>query len=68
MTKEGKFLIYCIEQYKYVKQLTGKEVMNIFTKYKVFDYIYSCYEALHTTGNKYIIKDIDLYIEARSHI
>ena len=30
-----------------------------------WDYIYSCFEALHTTGENYIIEDIDLYIEAR---
>ena len=29
------------------------------------DYVYSCFEALHTTGANYIVEDIDLYIEAR---
>ena len=27
--------------------------------------VYSCFEALHTTGANYIVEDIDLYIEAR---
>jgi len=31
----------------------------------VWDYLYACYEALHTTGTNYIIHDIDLYIDAR---
>ena len=65
MSKEGVFLIYCTEQYKHSKNLNGKEVAELFTKYRVWDYIYSCYEALHTTGNEYIVEDIDLYIEAR---
>ena len=30
-----------------------------------WDYVYSCFEALHTTGANYIVEDIDLYIEAR---
>lgn len=65
MSKQGDFLIYCIEQYKMAKKLTGKQVSELFSRYRVWDYIYSCFEALHTTGANYIVEDIDLYIEAR---
>ena len=63
MSREGDFLIYCIEQYKSAKGLNGVQVSELFSKYKVWEYIYSCFEALHTTGEKCIIEDIDLYIE-----
>ena len=65
MSKEGNFLIFCIEQYKSAKNLTGRQVMELFNKYKISEYIVSCFEAMHTTGTKYIVEDIDLYIEAR---
>lgn len=65
MSKEGTFLIFCIEQYKSAKNLNGKEVMKLFSDYMVSEYIVTCFEALHTTGTNYIIEDIDLYIEAR---
>ena len=65
MSREGNFLIYYVEQYKNAKKLTGKQVSELFNKYRVWDYIYSCFEALHTTGDNYIVEDIDLYIEAR---
>lgn len=65
ISREGKFLIYCVELYKNAKRLTGKQVSELFNKYRVWDYIYSCFEALHTTGDNYIVEDIDLYIEAR---
>ncbi|MGM9550768.1 MAG: DUF3791 domain-containing protein [Clostridia bacterium] len=68
MSKEGNFLIFCIEQYKSAKNLTGKQVAEIFSKYKVSEYIVSCFEALHTTGSNYIIEDIDLYIAARQAV
>jgi len=68
MSKEGVFLIYCIENYKREKFLTGKETMELFNKYMVNEYIISFYEALHTTGNKYITNDIDLYIKSRESI
>lgn len=65
MSKQGDFMIFCTEQYKAAKQLTGKQVSELFTRYQVWDYIYSCFEALHTTGTNYIIEDIDSYINAR---
>ena len=67
MSREGNFLIYCVEQYKSAKKLTGVQVSELFTKYDIWDYIYSCFEALHTTGANYIINDIDLYIESRKN-
>ncbi len=65
MSKEGTFLIFCIEEYKFAKNLTGKQVIDLFQRYRVSEYIMSCFEALHTTGTNYIIEDIDLYIDAR---
>lgn len=65
MSRQGDFLIFCTEQYKSAKNLTGKQVSELFTRYGVREYIYSCFEALHTTGVNYIIEDIDLYIKAR---
>ena len=65
MSDQINFLIFCLEQYKSAKKITGKQTMDLFNKYRVVDYIVSCYEALHTTGTNYIIEDIDLYIDAR---
>lgn len=65
MSNEGKFLVYCLEIYKTAKDLTGKQVSQLFTKYGIWEYMYPCFEALHTTGDQYIVGDIDLYIEAR---
>ena len=68
MSRQGDFMVYCTELYKSAKNLTGKQVSDLFTNYHVWDYIYSCFEALHTTGDKYIVADIDLYIEARQSV
>ncbi len=65
MSKECDFLIFCIGLYKQKKNLYRKQVMEIFRKYKIGEYIVSCFEALHTTGENYIVEDIDLYIKAR---
>ena len=65
MSKQGKFMIFCVETYKSAKSLNGKQVAALFTQYQVREYLYSCFEALHTTGANYIVEDIDLYIQAR---
>ena len=65
MSAEGKFLVYCLESYRAAKNMTGRQVMEMFKHYGITDYVLSCYEALHTTGINYIIEDIDLFVEAR---
>jgi len=50
MSRQGDFLIYCVETYKNAKHLTGNQVAELFTRYRVWEYVYSCFEALHTTG------------------
>lgn len=67
MSNAGRFLIYCIELYKATKRMTGKQVIELFNSYKVSEYIYSCFEALHTTGDNYIVNDIDLFIAERQN-
>ena len=66
MSKELPFIIYCIEEYKNQKNMSGKDVMLLFNRYSICDYIRSFYEVLHTTGTKYIVNDIDLYIKSRT--
>lgn len=65
MSREGEFLVYCIEIYKSAKNLSGRQTIQIFTKYDVINYVKSYFEALHTTGEKYIVNDIDEYIKSR---
>lgn len=65
MSKELPFIIYCIEEYKNQKNMSGKDVLLLFNRYSVCDYIRTFYEALHTTGSKYIVNDIDLYLKSR---
>jgi len=66
MENTTKFLVYCIEIYKTAYKLNGKQVIQLFSKYRILDYIIKCYGALHTTGPEYIIEDIaDLIEEQR---
>jgi hypothetical protein len=56
------FLIYVIEEYKYLEEKTAKETMELFTKYNIFNYIIKNYNALHTMGGRAIADEINYLI------
>lgn len=66
MSNEAKFTIFCMENYKAHRNLTGKQVAELFQKYDVYDYLYNFYDVLHTTGYKYVNNDSDIYLEVRN--
>ena len=40
MSSQGSFFVFCAEQYKLAKGLTGKQPSALFRKYRVWEYIY----------------------------
>jgi len=59
------FTVFCMENYKVHRNLSGKQVLKLFEDYGVFSYISEFYDVLHTTGHNYINNNIDMYIESR---
>jgi len=64
MSDNAEFIAYCMEEYKAAKGITGKEVITLFKKHNIIDYIITCYGALHTMGGLAIADDIDSLIES----
>ena len=62
-----EFTVFCMENYKRHRNLSGSEVFKLFDRYKVFDYIHEFYDVLHTTGHNYINNDIDIYLNSRGY-
>ena len=65
MSKTMAFTVFCMENYKQAKRLSGRQVDTLFSQYDVYDYLREFYDVLHTTGHQYLVRDIDLYIDAR---
>jgi len=65
MDKLIAFKVFCLENYKTIHNLNGKTAFGVFQKYKIFDYITSYYDVLHSFGRLYIINEIDDYIAHR---
>ncbi|MDR1185958.1 MAG: DUF3791 domain-containing protein [Bifidobacteriaceae bacterium] len=66
MTEELRFLAYCVETYKGAKELSGREVFELFRRTGAWDYLWDSYDALHTTGPEYTTDQIDKFIEAHA--
>lgn len=64
MSKEAAFTVFCLENYKVHRHLSGQEVWKLFDRYGVFVYLREFYDVLHTTGYQYINHDIDIYLES----
>ena len=62
MSEEGAYMIFCTELYRREKNLTGKQVADLFSRYNVYDYIRKYFGAFHTMGEKLVFDDIDAYI------
>ena len=62
MSREGKFLIHCMECYRLAKHLSGAAVAELFARHGLFGYIMRYFESLHVNGDKYLVEDFDDYI------
>lgn len=71
MRKEEKdkalFVAFCIEEYGAAKGMTGEQVLDLFSKYGLVDYLSEFYDVLHTQGRQWLIEEIDEFIEIRKN-
>jgi len=67
MDKILPFKIFCLENYTSFHNLSGKAALDIFIKYKLFEYINDYYDILHSFGLIYLMNDIDEFIMHRKN-
>ena len=69
MSKEEKdvalFVAFCIEEYGAAKGMNGEQVLDLFSKYGLVDYLSEFYDVLHTQSRRWLIEEIDEFIEIR---
>jgi len=62
-SKIYKFIIFCLEHYRYFKQISAMQSLTLFRQTGVFQYLTEGYEVLHTQSKNYIVADIDNFIQ-----
>lgn len=63
----ARFVAFCIEEYAAAKGLNGEQVLDLFTKYGLTEYLSEFYEPLHTQGHQWLIEEIDEFINIRKN-
>lgn len=61
------FVVFCIEEYGAAKGMTGEQVLDLFVKYGLTEYLIEFYEPLHTQGRQWLIEEIDEFINIRKN-
>ena len=61
------FVAFCIEEYGAAKDMTGEQVIDLFVKYGLTEYLSEFYEPLHTQGRQWLIEEIDEFIDIRTN-
>lgn len=59
------FKVFCIENYRAVKELSAKEALLLFSDYEIFSFLDETFEVLHTQDVDYILDTISTYIKKR---
>ena len=59
MSKENKFLVFVIEYYRNKKNLSGKEVIDIFNKYNIWELAKKSYFIWHIESPDNFVQEID---------
>ncbi|MDR2907543.1 MAG: DUF3791 domain-containing protein, partial [Bacteroidales bacterium] len=58
----SKFIVFCLEHYRYFKHVSAMEALLSFRQSGAFQYLTDGYEVLHTQSKDYIVSDIDSFI------
>ena len=60
------FIIFSLESYKNRLHKTGKEALEDFKIYNVFEYLEEGFDVLHTQSMPYVVDEIMVYIKNRN--
>ena len=62
MKEETVFAVFCLENYKIHRSLSGKQTYDLFIKHGVFDFLKEFYDILHSYGRQRMNHELDEYL------
>ena len=65
MSREGEYLVFAAEQYRFAKGITGAQVAELFERYGVSKFIMDSFELFHIESEENMIAAVDEFIERR---
>ena len=68
MSREGAYLVFAAEQYRFAKGLSGAEVAALFDKYGVSKFIMDSFELFHIEREENMVAAVDEFIERKKNL
>lgn len=68
MSREGEYLVFAAEQYRFAKGLSGAEVAALFDKYGVSKFIMDSFELFHIEREENMVAAVDEFIERKKNL
>ena len=62
MSKEGAYMVFCLERYRHSRGMSGREAAAYFRKYGIYDYVMKFFGAFHTMGEELVFDEIDAHV------
>ena len=62
MSREGAYMVYCLERYRHARGLTGREVAAYFREHGLYDYVMKFFGAFHTMGEELVFRELDEHV------
>ena len=60
------FQMFCAENYREAKNISGKETLLLFSNHGIFEFLHDNFELLHTQDTEYIVDTIVTYINKKA--
>ncbi|MDO5319380.1 MAG: DUF3791 domain-containing protein [bacterium] len=67
MSREADYLVFATELYRYAKGLSGAEVIELFSRYDVDQYILDMFELFHIECEANMIAAVDEYLAQKGY-
>ena len=61
MSEESRFLIFVLEYYRNKKELSGREVVNVFDKHHLWELARKSYFLWHLESPDHFVQEIDRF-------
>jgi len=66
MSREGSYMVFCMERYRHARHLSGAAVAQLFADHGLYDYVMKYFGALHTMSEELVFEEIDRHIARTS--
>ena len=59
MSREGAYMVFCLERYRHARHMTGAAAARFFAEHGLYDYVMKYFGAFHTMAEELVFDEID---------